>query len=418
MTITQTERFFNDPAPNVPYFTPAQFPASGTALNPQPDGKPVPKLFQPIKIRGLEFHNRIWLAPLCQYSTKNGIATPWHMAHLGGIISRGPGLSTIEATAVLPEGRITPEDMGIWSEEHIAPLKELTTFAHSQNQKIAIQLAHAGRKASTVPPWLSFAATALEDQDGWPNSTVAPSAIPHSKGFPHPNELTKEQIKGVVQAFAAAAKRAVEAGFDVIEIHGAHGYLLHQFASPVSNKRTDEYGGSYENRTRLSIEVVDAVRAVIPADMPLFYRISASDKLEPLTDVESWKLEDSIKLASILADHGVDLLSVSSAGNDPRQVLPPRGTPAYHRDLSGGIKAALGDKILVSVAGGINNGPVAQDVLDKNEADVILVGRHFQKNPGAVWQFAEELGVNITIAHQIEWAFAGRGIGRPKKSTL
>jgi 2,4-dienoyl-CoA reductase-like NADH-dependent reductase (Old Yellow Enzyme family) len=173
---------------------------------------------------------------------------------------------------VQPNGRITPEDLGIWSDEHIPAYKEIATFVHSQNQKIAIQLAHAGRKASTVAPWLSFSATAFEDAGGWPENVVAPSPISHSEGFPHPKELTKADIEKYKQDFADAAVRAVKAGIDVIEIHGAHGYLLHEFASPVSNHRTDEYGGSFENRTRLHLEVVDAVRAVIPKDMPLFFR--------------------------------------------------------------------------------------------------------------------------------------------------
>ena len=191
---------------------------------------------------------------------------------VGGIASRGPGLTFFEATGVSPEGRITPEDLGLWSDEHIPAFKEVVTFVHSQGQKIAIQLAHAGRKASTVAPWLSFRATAHEDQDGWPDAVVAPSAIPHSEGFPSPQALTKEGIQKFKQDFTDAAVRAVKAGIDVIEIHGAHGYLLHQFASPVSNHRTDEYGGSFENRTRLHLEIVDAVRAVIPKDMPLFFR--------------------------------------------------------------------------------------------------------------------------------------------------
>ncbi|PSR80698.1 hypothetical protein PHLCEN_2v6614 [Hermanssonia centrifuga] len=414
------KQFVNAAAAGVPYFTPAQIPASGTALDPQPDGKPIPKLFQPLRIRGLEFHNRIWLSPLCQYSAKGGKPTAWHMAHLGGIILRGPGLSFLEATAVTPEGRITPEDLGIWSDDHISHFADIATFAHSQNQKVGIQLAHAGRKASTVAPWLSFSATATKELDGWPDDVWAPSAIPHSDGFPQPHELTKERIERIKQGFVDAAKRALKAGIDVIEIHGAHGYLLHEFVSPISNHRTDEYGGSFENRTRLSIEIVDAVRAVIPKDTPLFYRISASDRLEDVFPNEpSWTVDDSVKFAEILADHGVDLLDVSSAGNHPKQHLPPKDKAAFHADLSQHIKAAVGDKIIVGTVGGISDGKTAQKVLDDNQADVIFVGRHFQKNPGTVWEFAEDLSVGIVVAHQIEWAFFGRGVGRPtdKKST-
>ena len=191
---------------------------------------------------------------------------------VGGIISRGPGLAFIEATAVTAQGRISPEDLGLWSDDQVPAFATLTDFAHSQNQKIAIQLAHAGRKASTVAPWLAQWKTATKEQGGWPEDIVAPSPVAHNPSLPQPRELTKEGIKEIVQAFADAARRAVQAGFDVIEIHGAHGFLLHSFMSPNSNFRTDEYGGSFENRTRIILEVVDAVRAVIPADTPLFYR--------------------------------------------------------------------------------------------------------------------------------------------------
>ncbi|KAI0706069.1 hypothetical protein BC835DRAFT_1260735 [Cytidiella melzeri] len=410
-----SSEYYNAPAPNVSYFTPAQDPPAGSAAVPQPEDKSIPTLFQPFRIRGTQFQNRIWLSPLCQYSAKNGVPTPWHMAHLGGIFTRGTGLAIVEASAVSPEGRITPEDAGIWNDEQVAAWKEITTFAHSQNQKIGIQIAHAGRKASTVAPWLSFHETATEELDGWPNDVVAPSAIVHSPGFPTPKELTKEGIQRIKHAFVEGAKRAINAGFDVIEIHGAHGYLLNSFKSPISNHRTDEYGGSFENRTRLSLEIVDGIRAAIPADTPLFYRISATDRLEEVFPNEpSWTLQDTIKFAEILAEHGVDLLDVSSSGNHPQQKLPSAGTPAYHTDLSAPIKAALGDKLVVAVVGGITDGKMAQDILDKDQADIIFVGRTFQKNPGTVWKFAEDLGVVITVAHQIGWAFFGRGntVGR------
>ena len=191
---------------------------------------------------------------------------------MGGIFTRGPGLTLVEATAVTPQGRITPEDSGLWSDEQIPPLRQIVEFAHSQGVKIGIQLAHAGRKASAVAPWLDLGATAAEEHGGWPDDVWAPSAIPYSDKLPKPKELTKGGIKEVVRAFVEATKRALKAGFDVIEIHNAHGYLLHEFLSPISNKRTDEYGGSFENRIRLTLEVVDAVRAVIPKDMPLFLR--------------------------------------------------------------------------------------------------------------------------------------------------
>ncbi|KAI0077375.1 FMN-linked oxidoreductase [Panus rudis PR-1116 ss-1] len=404
-------KIVNAPAPRVPFFTPAQYPAAGSAVDP----KSAPKLFQPLKIRGVEFQNRIWLSPLCQYSSKDGFVQPWHMAHLGGIVSRGPGLTMVEATAVSPEGRITPEDAGIWSDAHADAWKPIVDFAHSQNQKIAIQIAHAGRKASTVAPWLHSGIVATELAGGWPNDVVGPSSEPYNEAFPNVKELTKEQIKGLVAAFAQAAQRAVRVGFDVIEIHGAHGYLISEFLNPVVNQRTDEYGGSFENRIRFVLEVIDAVRAVIPPDMPLFLRVSATDWLqEVFPNQPTWRVEDTVKLAGIIAEHGVDLLDVSSGGVHPAQQI--KGGPAYQAPFAEAVKKVHGDKILVSAVGGITDGKTAQAVLDKGQADVIFVGRHFQKNPGAVWQFAEDLGVNITVAHQIEWGFAGRGnVGRPRE---
>jgi 2,4-dienoyl-CoA reductase-like NADH-dependent reductase (Old Yellow Enzyme family) len=211
--------------------------------------------------------------PIVSNSSRGALnSTGTDVHEVGGIASRGPGVTFLEATAVLPEGRLSPEDLGLWSNEQIPAYKEIATFVHSQNQKIAIQLNHAGRKASTVAPWLSFGATAFEEAGGWPENVFGPSAIPHSDTFPHPKELSREGIQRIKQAFVDATIRSVKAGIDVIEIHAAHGYLLHQFMSPVSNMRTDEYGGSFENRTRLLLEVVDAIRAVIPEDMPLFVR--------------------------------------------------------------------------------------------------------------------------------------------------
>ncbi|KII89987.1 hypothetical protein PLICRDRAFT_91117 [Plicaturopsis crispa FD-325 SS-3] len=403
---------FNAPAPGLSYFTPAQTPPAGTALDPQPDGKPIPKLLQPLRIRGVEFHNRIFLSPLCQYSADDGHLTEWHKAHLGGIFTRGPGLSIIEATAVLPEGRITPEDSGIWSDSHVGPLKEIVDFAHSQGQKLAIQLAHAGRKASTVAPWLDFGLVATEKAGGWPDNVWGASAIPYNENFPVPKELTKEGIQSVVTAFVNAAKRALKAGFDVIEIHNAHGYLLQSFLSPATNKRTDEYGGSFENRIRLTLEVVDAVRAVIPPSTPLFLRISATDWLE-CSQEPSWKSSDTVRLAPILADHGVDFLDVSSGGNHPLQKITDVG-PAFQARFAADVKKAVGDRLVVGSVGVITNGHVAQGVLDKGQADAVLVGRQFQKNPAVVWAFAEDLGVDIKLAHQIEWGFKGRGTSKAK----
>ncbi|KAF8156008.1 hypothetical protein B0H34DRAFT_517522 [Crassisporium funariophilum] len=399
----------NTPAPGVSFFTPLQHIPAGSAVVPQRDGKAVPTLFQPLKIRGVEFQNRIFLSPLCQYSCRDGFMTPWHMAHLGGIVSRGPGLTMIEATAVLPEGRITPQDVGIWSAAHTAPLAHIVEFAHSQNQKIAIQLAHAGRKASNVAPWLNSGPLAGPEVGGWPDEVVGPSNVPFHESYATPKELDVAGIKRIVKAFVNGAKRAVEAGFDVIEIHNAHGYLLSSFLSPVSNKRTDDYGGSFENRTRLTLEIVDAVRAVIPEDMPLFLRISGTDWLEVSAPNEpSWTAEDTAKFAPILASHGVDLLDVSAGGNDPRQKIRPG--PKYQVPFAAAAKKAAGSKLLVGAVGGLYSGKVAQEVLDSGDADVIFVGRMLQKNPGQVWAMADELGVDMHSAHQIEWGFRGRGV--------
>ena len=412
---SQTKTIENKPATGISYFTPAQLPRSGTALDPQPDGKPIPKLFQPLKIRGTTFQNRIFLSPLCQYSAQNGYATDWQLTHLGGIIQRGPGLTFLEATAVTPQGRITPEDVGLWEDGQIEPLKRIVEFAHSQGQKIAIQLAHAGRKASTVAPWLSMGDTAVEEVNGWPKDVWAPSAIPFSETFPTPNALTKEGIQQLKDAWVAATKRAVEAGFDVVEIHNAHGYLLHEFLSPVSNKRTDEYGGTFENRIRLTLEIVDLVRKTIPEDMPLFLRISGTDWLESQKEEfpESWTVEDTAKLAPILAERGVDLLDVSSGGLHPKMKVE-KTEKAYQAPLARHVKKVVGNKLLITAVGTINDGAEAEKLLEGENLDAIFSGRWFQKNPGLVWQFAEDLGVDIHVANQIKWAFGGRGSGAKK----
>ncbi|GJE94786.1 NADH:flavin oxidoreductase/NADH oxidase [Phanerochaete sordida] len=433
-----SEKLHNVAAEGIPYFTPQQDPPAGTALDPQPNGKPIPRLFQPLRIRGVQFPNRIWvqclsslqplnlltdeamqLSPLCQYSTKDGLPTAWQLTHLGGILQRGPGLTVAEAAAVLPEGRLTPEDAGLWNDAQTEKWAEITTFARSQNQNIACQLAHAGRKASMAAPWLAFGAPVGTDQGGWPDDVLAPSAVPHSPSYHVPRALTKEGIERVRQGFVDAAKRAVKAGFDVIEIHGGHGYLLHEFLSPIANRRTDEYGGSFENRIRLLIEIIDGIRAVIPESMPLFVRISGSDLLEStLPDEPSWRVEDSARLANIVADHGVDLIDISAGGVHPLQevrLIKQDGRhAAYQAYLADHVRKAVEGKILVSAVGGIKDGRVAEEVLANGWADVCFVGRHFTKNPGAVWQFAEDLGVVIAQAHQIEWGFLGRGVGRKR----
>lgn len=405
----------NVAAKGISYYTPAQDTPAGTQI------KGSTKLFTPITIRGVTFQNRLFLAPLCQYSAQDGYATDWHLTHLGGIIQRGPGLSMVEATAVQSWGRITPQDVGLWEDGQIEPLKRITEFAHGQNQKIAIQLAHAGRKASCVSPWLSVNAVAVEEVGGWPGDVVGPSAIPQEEGInPIPKALTKKDIEALKTDFTEAAKRAVKAGFDVIEIHSAHGYLLHQFLSPVSNQRTDEYGGSFENRTRLLLEITSLIRAAIPETMPLLVRISATDWFEFDSNMknefpESWTLAESSQLTSLLADQGVDLVDISSGGIHAKSAIAIRPGPAYQVHLAQEIKKAVSDKALVSAVGGIKTGALAEEVLQSG-IDVVKAGRWFQQNPGLVRAFANELGVDVKMANQIDWSFKGRG-KRGKKSS-
>lgn len=303
---------------------------------------------------------------------------------MGSIIQRGPGIACVEATAVQARGRITPEDVGIWKDSQIEPLQKLVEFAHSQNQKVMIQLAHAGRKASTVAPWLSSGDIAGKDVNGWPDDVQAPSAIAWNEKHAQPKEMTLDDIAQFKKDFIASVHRALKAGFDAIEIHNAHGYLLHSFISPVSNKRTDKYGGSFENRTRLTLELVEETRAVIPKDMPLFLRISATDWLEEQSDIpESWTADDTVKLAPLLAERGVDLLDVSSGGNHPKQ--HPHTKPAYQAPFAIKVKKAVGSKMAVGSVGSINSAKLGNELLEKEGLDLVIVGRGFQKNPGLVF---------------------------------
>jgi 2,4-dienoyl-CoA reductase-like NADH-dependent reductase (Old Yellow Enzyme family) len=320
----------------------------------------------------------------------------------------------MESTAVQDIGRITPQDLGLFTDDQIESLQRITEFARGQGQKIALQLAHAGRKASAVAPWLSGNAMAVSEVGGWPESIVGPSAVPFEEGLnPVPRALSGDEIKELVGDFARAAERAVRAGFDAIELHAAHGYLLHQFLSPVSNRRTDSYGGSFENRVRLLLEVCDAVRAVVPDGMPLLVRVSATDWFEFDENLrkefpESWAVSQTVQLASLLADHGVDLLDVTSGGIHPKSAIAIRSGPAYQAHFAREIKKVVGDKLLVSAVGGIKTGALAEEVLQSG-VDVVLAGRWFQQNPGLVRAFADELGVKVRMARQIDWSFDGRG---------
>lgn len=297
----------------------------------------------------------------------------------------------IEASAVQANGRITPEDSGIWLDAHIDTLRKHVQFAHSQNALIAIQLAHAGRKASTVAPWLSSGATAEKAANGWPDDVVGPSAEKFDEHYPTPREISIKEIEQLKEDFVSAAKRAIDAGFDVLELHFAHGYLVSSFLSPAVNKRTDKYGGSFENRTRLALELVDAVRAVMPEKMPLFARISATDWLEENLDYpESWTVEQSTELAKLLAQKGVDVLDVSSGGNHHLQKV--KGGPGYQAPFAKAIKKVVGDSLLISSVGSIKTGDAAEKLITGGEGgdddvpiDLIAAARMFQKNPGLVW---------------------------------
>ncbi|KAL3464959.1 hypothetical protein BJX64DRAFT_253529 [Aspergillus heterothallicus] len=399
------------PASNTSYFTPAQIPPAGTAADPQSDEAPIPKLFQPLKLRGLTLHNRIALSPLCQYSADDGHMTDWHMAHLGGIAQRGPGFLMVEATAVLPEGRISPHDLGLWKDSQIEPLKRVVEFVHSQGQIIGVQIGHAGRKASTVPPWISLGDTATEKEGGWPNSVKGPDGIAFGERYPVPKAMTKQDIEDFKVAWAGAVKRALRAGVDFIEIHNAHGYLLMSFLSPASNTRTDEYGGSFENRIRLSLEVAKLTREAVPDSLPIFMRVSGTDWLEESRpDQPSWRLEDTVKFAQVLAESGtIDLLDVSTGGTHSAQKIHAK--PAFQAPFAVAVKKALGDKLLVGSVGMIENARLANSLLESEGLDIVLIGRGFQKNPGLVWAWADELGVEISMANQIRWGFSHRGGG-------
>lgn len=341
---------------------------------------------------------------MCQYSADDGHMTAWHMAHYGGIVQRGPGMIIIEATGVVPEGRITPGCVGLWKDSQIAPLRQVVEFAHSQGQKIGIQLAHAGRKASTVPPWLG-GVTATNAVGGWTENVKGPSAIPFAEGDIVPKEMTKDDIKEVKDAWVAAVHRAMAAGVDLIEIHCAHGYLLSSFLSPSSNKRTDEYGGSFENRIRLPLEIAQLTRDAVGPDVPVFLRVSATDWLEnSLPEEQGWKLGDTVKLAQALAEQGaIDLIDLSSGGVHASQKVA--SGVGFQVPFATAVKEAVGDKMLVAAVGMINSGVLAEKVLNEDGIDVILVGRAFQRDSGLAWAFAKDLDTEIAMAAQIRWGF-------------
>ena len=342
-------------------------------------------LFDPLTIRDLKFANRIFVSPMCQYSSTNGLANDWHLVHLGGRAVGGAGLVLTEATAVLPEGRISPQDLGIWSDDHVPALKRIVRFIHEQGGVAGMQLAHAGRKASTRRPWEGDGAIP-ENQGGWKNVT-APSAIPFAENYSMPQALTHDGIREIIAAFAAAARRACDAGFRVIEIHGAHGYLIHEFLSPLSNERTDDYGGSFENRTRMLREVVQAVRRSWPKGAPLFVRISATDWIDG-----GWDLQESIALARELKKLGVDLIDCSSGGTVPHAKIPVGA--GYQTVFAQRIREEA--DILTGAVGMITSPAQAEHVVNSGQADAILMAREFLREPYWPLRAAQELRQSVS----------------------
>ncbi|HBE43179.1 MAG TPA: oxidoreductase [Bacteroidales bacterium] len=340
------------------------------------------RLFSPLTIKGITLRNRIVTSPMCQYSATDGKANDWHLVHLGTRAVGGVGLVIAEATAVLPEGRITPGDLGLWSDEHIDGLRRIAHFIHSQGAVAAIQIAHAGRKASCAVPWQG-GRQLDQNNGGW--QTVAPGDIPFLPGERAPEPLSREGIQRIISGFASAAVRALAADFRVIEIHGAHGYLLHEFLSPLSNNRTDEYGGSFENRIRLLTQVTEAVRKEWPASNPLFVRISATDWSEG-----GWSLEESVKLAGILKDMGVDLIDCSSGGNIHDAKIPV--APVYQVPFSDAIRKT---GILTGAVGFITTAPQAETILQEEKADLVLLAKELLRNPYFALNAARDLGDDV-----------------------
>lgn len=335
-------------------------------------------LFSPLSLKDITLKNRVVVSPMCQYSSEDGYATDWHLVHLGSRAIGGSGLVITEAAAISPEGRISPQDMGIWQDGHIEKLQQINTFIKAQGSVPGIQLAHAGRKASTRRPW-EGRGPVLPAAGGW--QTVAPSAVAFDAQSPTPTALDEAGIHGVIADFQSAAQRALAAGFQVAEIHAAHGYLLHQFLSPLSNHRTDSYGGSFENRIRLLLEVIEAIKRVWPEHLPLFTRISATDWTEG-----GWNLEESIALAHLLKANGVDLIDVSSGGLVNAQI--PVG-PAYQLPFASQIKKAT--NLLTGTVGMITDARQAETILVNEDADLIFMARELLRNPYFPLQAASAL---------------------------
>ena len=346
---------------------------------------PTKGLFDELKIRDVRLSNRIAVSPMCQYSCEDGFATDWHLVHLGGRAIGGAALVIAEATAVLPEARISPQDLGIWSEAHIEPLARIAKFVHAQGSVAGIQLAHAGRKASTARPW-EGGGKVTPQEGGW-SDVVAPSAVAFAPNYPMPAAATVERISAIADAFGKAAQRALEAGFRVLEIHSAHGYFLHEFLSPLSNHRSDLYGGSFENRTRIVREVVAKVRRFWPERLPLFIRISATDWVEG-----GWDIEQAVELARSLRPLGVDLVDCSSGGNVADAKIPIG--PGYQVQFAERIRRDAG--VLTGAVGMITEAHQADEIIRKGQADIVLLAREMLRDPYWPLHAAAELGKPIS----------------------
>ncbi len=346
-------------------------------------------LFSPLALRSLTLRNRIGVSPMCQYSSVDGHATDWHLVHLGAFAIGGAALVLTEATAVVAEGRISPSDLGIWDDAHVPMLRRITTFIRAQGAVAGIQLAHAGRKASTTRPWDGHRAVPPAE-GGWAN-VMAPSAIAYNDNYPSPQAMSHWDIASVIAAFGAAAARALAAGFQVAEIHAAHGYLLHQFMSPLSNKRTDAYGGAFEHRIRLTLDVCDAVRGVWPDALPVMVRLSATDWAEG-----GWTVEESVRLSRELAARGVDLVDCSSAGLVPQQQIIVE--PGYQVPFARQIRAEAG--IPTAAVGLITEPAQAEQIVTSGDADMVLLARELLRNPHWPLLAAHALGADMAWPNQ------------------
>ncbi|KAF8474313.1 FMN-linked oxidoreductase [Gautieria morchelliformis] len=408
--------FLNTPVPNEDQFYPLNDPPIGATYPPHiyPQNLEIPPLLRPITIRGVTFKNRIFVSPMCQYSSDNGHASDWHLVHIGGFAARGAGAICMEATGVVPEGRISPEDAGLWTDTQIPPLQRIVHFAHTQGTQIGVQLGHAGRKGSTLAPWVisDMARTrsagrhvALEDENGWPNNVWAPSEIPFSNEYPKPKAATEEYLDYVEKAFIDAVERCKQIGYDFIELHGAHGYFFHQFMSPLSNIRTDKWGGQpLENRLRFVLRVVRAVRAVW--DKPLLVRISATDWAEGPEKVDGewkqWGIEQSTILVGELQKLGVDLIDVSSGGNWVKQKITLE--PGYQVPFAARIKHDHPTLPIGSV-GLITDPHQANSYIKDGKADVIFLARELLRRADWPLWAAQELGAVVKVANQYERAW-------------